>query len=100
MNYIETKKIIPSAFNQGLLKPQREANICLKASINQTNFLLYLLLCAGETGMSTDQIVGKIKFNENTCRCYLRELVKLQIVERYRSGRNVAIWTLKEKQAF
>lgn len=88
-------EIIPSAFEQGFLKPSGKPNVCFTDSLNQANFLLWLLLNASDNGLSTSQIEQRSGLNSNTCKCYLREMVKVGLLERERTGREEAVWIYK-----
>jgi len=90
-------EIIPVANKQGFLKPVREANICLTDSLNQANFLLWLLSNAGENGLSTSQIAHKSGLHKNTCRCYLREFIQIGLVRKETKLPEDAVWFLKQK---
>lgn len=87
-------RIIPQAYQQGLLKPTRKPNICLTDSLNQANFFLWVLEQADGNGLSTSQITQRSGLHENTCKCYLREFVKIGLVQKQKEYHNEAIWSL------
>jgi hypothetical protein len=89
------KKVLPIGNEMRLIKPTPIANPCLSKPINTANYLLYALLKAGEQGLSTTQIEERTKMHANTCKCYLRELCKIKLVEKIRAGNNEAVWRLK-----
>ncbi|MBE9053679.1 hypothetical protein IQ243_25420 [Nostocales cyanobacterium LEGE 11386] len=86
--------IIPQAYQQGLLKPIRKPNVCLTDSLNQANFLLWLLEEADGNGLSTSQITQRSGLHENTCKCYLREFVKIGLVQKQKQYQDEAVWYL------
>ncbi|MBD2504900.1 hypothetical protein [Anabaena azotica] len=90
-------EIIPAANKQGFLKPIREPNICFTDSLNQANFLLWLLNNAGENGLSTSQIAHKSGLHKNTCRCYLREFMQIGLLGKQLKSPEDAVWFLKQK---
>ncbi|MFK0729811.1 MAG: hypothetical protein ACIWVG_01220 [Gloeotrichia echinulata HAB0833] len=90
-------EVIPAAYKQGLLKPDQKRNVCFIPSINQANFLLYILKSAGENGLSTSQIEKRSGLHPNTCKCYLRELIKVGMVKKERYAQEEAIWYFQEK---
>jgi len=89
--------VLPKAKKLGLLVPSEENNICYARSVATANSILHHLEKAGEQGLSTSQATQRIRIHANTLKCYLRELVKLDLVEKYKSGQEEAIWTLKKK---
>ncbi|AFY51336.1 hypothetical protein Nos7524_5646 (plasmid) [Nostoc sp. PCC 7524] len=89
--------IIPEALRQGFLKPSRELNICFTDSLNQANFLLWILQEGGSNGLSTSQMVHRSGLNDNTCKCYLREFVKVGLVKKEKEHHSEAVWFYKEK---
>jgi hypothetical protein len=90
--------IIPEALRQGFLKPNREFNICFTDSLNQANFLLWILKEGGSNGLSTSQMVQRSGLNHNTCKCYLREFVKVGLVKKEKAYQCEAIWFYKERK--
>ena len=92
------KKAIPAAEKQGLLKPCKKPNICFIPSLNQANFLLYLIERSEENGLSAAQIAQRSGLHPTTCKCYIREFVKLKIVVKEQFGRSQAVWYLLENK--
>lgn len=97
MNSKKLFEIVPIALDYGLIHPTGFHNPCLHNSLNNLNYFLWVLQQAGINGLHTSQVQKKTGFDLNTCKIYLRVLVKIGFARRERYAREEAIWYFVKK---
>lgn len=88
----ELSPVLQAAKSNSYLHPSDEANVCFVKYLNTANRILYSLQQAGTAGLTTSQLQYRVMLSKSVCNCYLRELAKLNVIDRDDSPQEETIW--------